>query len=477
MRSRFQLIHCSACAHIKLTSTNSPPPPQPPTPPFPPPPFSRSVHGIRADYRSPAFLRVPKDHPAFLFATSEYMDYAQWCAPDILHMFLVGIFKHMQVTLVDSLSAAKKAALDTNVRAVSEYYNDGVSTFDSFSSLLAKINMLTGRGRESLMRLMIVCIKKNVIDDDLHRMRTVECFESMARIFTTVRGHPDVADRAWLKERLLYVMNLIKVTFTTQKRNWGFPKFHALHHLIEFLLFWGSLSNVSMSINEAYHKFAKLDVLHSNNSATVPLTVALCRASARRILLARIFQLCHTVPVFQYLLPRENLVQRPLEHKYSTQLQNQTVKQAWAQSTAPLLPSDPQFTYFEKFMHARAIDGVAVMDASVSVGEAVRLTEDCKSSTPLFLIDEVFTVKNLEGIFLLTRQLTASVPIASLVAEAYNEALDTHVRYVQPGTYAIMKATDVWAKVYTPIALTSEGTIVRGAYAFTASLERAGSRF
>jgi hypothetical protein len=426
-------------------------------------------------------MKVPKNHIAFLFSLFG-MNYAKWCAPDILHMFLVGIFKHMQISFVDSLSTAQKAALDTNIRVVSVSYTDGVSTYDSFSSLLEKINMLTGRGRESLMRMMVVCIKKNVIDDDMHRSSVIECFESMARIFTTVRGHPDAADMAWLKVKLPYVMNLVKITFTKQKRAWGFPKFHAMLHLPEHLFFWGSLSNVSMSPYESFHKDGKVDSVHSNESATVPLTVALCRASTRRELLASLPQLCHSVPLFPSLVQRKELDQRPLNPLHPLSLTRINVlKSAWSSSTSlPPLHVDAVFTPYEKIMSARTVNGgrVVVMDASIKVGEATRLTAECSKSTPLFYVDQVFTVDKLEGTFFLTRQLAASIPpLQELLAEAYHESFDTHVRYVQPDSYSIINANSVWAKVFTPIALSSNGYIVREAFAFTASLERAGTRF
>jgi len=393
-------------------------------------------------------------------------------------MFLVGIFKHMQETLLASLSTASAEALDKNVRKISLFYTDGKSTFDSFFSLLAKINILTGRGRESLMRMLLVCIKKNVIADDLQRLRTVECFEGIMRIFTTVRGHPSSAEIAWLKVKLPYVMNLIKITLPNQKRSWCFPKFHAMLHLVENLYFWGSLSNVSMNINETYHKHGKTDALHSNNSSTVPLTVALCRASARRLLLARVFQLCHKVPVFKQLLPREDLVQKPLlPLRPLLQKQIQVIKAAWALSSLSALSSISVFDPFEKIMHARAVKGFSVMDGSINAGEAVRLFEECIQSTPLFLVEEIFSVNGMQGVYLLVRELTSSRPPSSEEAEAYAEELDTHVRYIQPFSYTIINAKDVWAKVFTPGALSATGVPVRGAYAFTASLERSGSRF
>lgn len=201
--------------------------------------------GLREDYKYPAYLRVPTGHPAFCF--SDAGDFAAWCAPDILHGLPLGIFKHIQVTFYESLPLARKVLFDANVRAVSRVYRDGVVRFDSFYSVIAKLKVVSGRGRESLMRMLLVCIKENVVPDALERAQIIESCERWLKIYAIVRGRPTAADIVILEKMLLRSMDLLKVAFPTQKSGWSMPKFHNAIHFVAYLRFWGETQHGAVS--------------------------------------------------------------------------------------------------------------------------------------------------------------------------------------------------------------------------------------
>lgn len=209
----------------------------------------------------------------------------------------------------------------------------------------------------------------------------------------------------------------------------------------------------------------------------MPLTVALCRASSLREFFACLPQLRgHPVDVFPSLVPpRESLVQSAMTALGpASAVQTPAFSRALSRSQGVPNPLGV-FTCFEKLMHARSVDGAVVMKGSISVGEAVLLNQDCRKDSPLFVVDQVFTVAGSAAVYVVISELAAKVPAGATVAEPYAANLNTHVRYVQPDTAVVVPAARVWTKVFAPSALTAAGDKVRGAVAFTAALERAGA--
>ena len=243
-----------------------------------------------------------------------------------------------------------------------------------------------------------------------------------------------------------------------------------------------------MNIFEWYHRHAKVDALHTNNSSTVPLEVALCLASTRRQCIARIPSLARwpAVPeagIFAVPSTHVDLVQRlPDRGSALSPALCVRVARAWAAphsaaAALPVLDADAVVSH-AKLMHERAVDGALLMDGAISVGEAVLLSRECKKASRLFLVDGVLSVPGAAPgvVFLLVRELTAVLPAdGALLAEAYPASLDTHVRYAQAGTDAIIRASSVWAKVFTPRALSETGLLIDDAVVFSALLERGGS--
>jgi hypothetical protein len=202
--------------------------------------------GLRDDI-FPSFLHVT-GHP-YNIPWSWLMDYGKYSPSDILHGFPLGIFKHLQNTLFDFLSSAANRALEYNVNLLGAYFTDGVEVMDSFAAVndFKTLSQIGGSGRESLMRLLLAALYPNVVSDPIIRGDIQWLFESALYIFSLIRGRPYKEDIDLLKVIIPQFMDTAKRVFPDHKSHWAFPKFHALLHLAELIIEWGSMSIFSMS--------------------------------------------------------------------------------------------------------------------------------------------------------------------------------------------------------------------------------------
>ena len=453
--------------------------------------------GLRDTITRPAVWRVGR---SMGIPWWELMDYHTFVPYEILHQWLVGILKHLaREVLENGLPSDSERALNRNVRLVAASFGDGVRRYDSFDDVdsLKEISQLTGRGRESLLVFLLVAFRENVVRDDKYnkgrdaasrradeaewRASVLWVMETALKIVTIARGWPTREEIEWIKETMPVFMEETKRAFPRQKSGWSFPKFHSLIHLVDAILAWGSLSNVSMSFFEWLHGTVKADAKRLNQKLAMP--VALVRRAGMLSAVKAAAQLRGDVGVIDTTGPVGGVL-----HTFSLEgaiASSPDVDALFRMASPHPLAASP-LQHFKALRLNRVCNYQPVVHRDIVVGDVVRLGSKCERDTPLFSVVAFLRVGVSPAAeeWVLARVATEETinDRAAGVPPAYPSKCDTHVRVIR-NSHVAFKATRVWNIVFSPpaIAVTAAAAmqherrlaaVLPDRFTFTWSLER-----
>lgn len=367
--------------------------------------------------------------PAVRF-TQPGFSFSEMMSIDLLHLWEDGLGHRGIKVFFAELGESSFDYVRKNLATASFAYSDGVLTRDTFRGIVNREIFLNGRERMSLIRLLIHSITRRVVVDKHVRNIIRISFELIILFNTILRGRVTLAAKLFIYDMVPHFMKLYPAAFPSSNDT-NCPKFHALTHLLWWMLIFGSLGNVALHVFENAHLLTKLDALHVNASANVALS--LVNRFVRRFTAARVPQLLGAPLTY---LPGTQIPSEPVTvtfHVWGTHtdgdvpLSMTELETLWKKHETDLIcrgtsnvPKSPYHFYrvqwLAKVMFSRFDEGVWVnKNAGIGVGAVVRLKTTGQRLIPavaLYYIDGFFKLDGFcvenngrEAVFAVVRRL------------------------------------------------------------------------